>query len=358
MDELASGAPAPAPGPEPHPEHPAGARRLKRRLMFGLIGLYAVSVVMAAILVVRRDSPQAPKKGAGDKNAAGSGGILGSLSESQDAVGWVPIRGVISNSEGGKPWEKGVEQWSRKIRQLAEQKNVKAIILDINSPGGSVGAVQELYSQIQRVRKEQGKPVIALFDDVSASGGYYIASACDRIVAHPGTLTGSIGVIFEVTNMEGLFSKVGFKMDPVKSGKHKDIGSPARPMTPEERKLLQDLIDNAYGQFVAAVSEGRNIPVEKVKELADGRIFSGEQALGLHLVDKLGDSEDAIELAATLGHINGKPKVRRDAEKFGDIFEMLDSRLGDALIPKSASQLMDKITSQDHHGLEYRWEGW
>ncbi len=296
-----------------------------------------------------------PASGAAGKGGAESGGLLSGLSE-QDAVGWVAIHGTIMNSESGKPWEKGVEQWSRRIKALGEQKSIKAIVLDINSPGGSVGAVQELYSAIERVRKEDGKPVVALFDDVAASGGYYIATACDRIVAHPGSLTGSIGVIFEVTNMQGLFNKIGFKMDPVKSGAHKDIGSPARPMTPEERKLLQDLIDNAYSQFVAAVAEGRKLPVEQVKPLADGRIFSGEQALGLHLVDQLGDSQNAVELAAQLGHISGKPKVRRDVEKFGDLFDMLDSRLQDALVPRSASQLLGAV--EQHHGLEYRWEGW
>lgn len=366
MDDLAGpGAGAPPPGEEPrretaparteHPEHPAGVRRVKRRLMFGLIGLYVLSIAAAGVLLSRRVPAASAKKGAAGRPEGM--GLLG-LSENTQAVGWISIHGTISSSASGKPWEKGVEQWERKLKIMAADPNVKAIVLDINSPGGSVGAVQELYSQILRVRKEHGKPVVALFGDVAASGGYYIASACDRIVAHPGSLTGSIGVIFEVTNLQGLFNKIGFKMDPIKSGKHKDIGSPARPMTPEERALLQAVINDAYGQFVQAVADGRHIPVDEVKKLADGRVFSGTQALENHLVDKLGDSTDAVELAAQLGHISGKPKIKRDTERFGDIFDLLDSRIQDALIPRGASQLVDRLTEQDHHGLEYRWEGW
>lgn len=360
MDDLTPpGAPAPSPAPEPHPEHPAGARRVKRRLMFALVGLYAASVAAACVILLRGQpaaTAQAKKGKPGEKEEAG--GLLSGLSEGQ-YVGWLPIHGTIMNSDSSSPWEdSGVAQWSRRLNEMAKDKEIKAIVLDINSPGGSVGAVQELYSQIERVRKEKGIPVVALFDDVAASGGYYIASACDRIVAHPGTLTGSIGVIFDVTNLQGLFQKVGFKMDPIKSGKFKDIGSPARPMTPEERALLQAVIMDAYGQFTEAVSQGRNIPLEQVKKLADGRIFSGDQALANHLVDQLGDSTDAIALAGKLGGIPGKPKVKRESEKFGNLLEMLDSKLSDALIPGAAARLADRLSAEEHHGLEYRWQGW
>jgi protease-4 len=343
--------PAPTPAPSNGHEHMASARRVKRRLMYGLIGLYAASVLAGSVLLLRNQSPESKKKA----EPGGKGGLMSALAD-KETVGWIPIHGVITMSEGGKPWEKGVEQWSRKLKAMAEQKGVKAIVLDINSPGGSVGAVQELYSQILRVRKEKQIPVIALFDDVSASGGYYIASACDRIVAHPGTITGSIGVIFQVSNLEGLFSKVGYKVDPIKSGKHKDIGSPARPMTAEERQLLQAMIDDAYGQFVEAVSTGRNIPVDQVKKLADGRIFSGRQALESKLVDQLGDSTDAIALAGQLGHIDGKPHIRRDTEKFSDIFDMLESRLGGGLVPTAAAELLGKLEPMGP-GLHYRLQG-
>lgn len=336
------------PAPQPVVEHAAGNRRVKRRLMGTLIGLYAASLLAACVIVIRGQYRPPLKKG--DKD--GGKGFLASIGE-QETVGWVPIHGVIMNSESGKPWEKGSEQWARKIRAMADTKGVKAIVLDINSPGGSVGAVQELYSQIERVRKEKHIPVVALFDDVAASGGYYIAAACDRIVAHPGTLTGSIGVIFNVTNLQGLFAKVGYKSDPIKSGAHKDIGSPARPMTPEERKLLQDLIMDAYGQFVTAVAEGRQLPEPRVRQLADGSIYSGNQALKDKLVDELGDSTTAIELAGKLAGIQGRPKVRRETQNFGDLFEMLDSKF-----EGQATALADRLLPQSHAGLEYRWEGW
>lgn len=261
------------------------------------------------------------------------------------------------SSASGKPWEHGAEQWARRIEQLAETKGVKAIVLDINSPGGSVGAVQEIYTRILRVKKEKKIPFVALFGDVSASGGYYLGAACDKIVAHPGTLTGSIGVIFSVSNMEGLFAKVGYKSDPIKSGKHKDIGSPARPMTLEERQILQTLIDDAYGQFVQAVADGRKMTVEQVKPLADGRIYSGNQALALGLVDQLGDSLDATKLAAEMGGIKDeKPRVRRDTEKLNDIFELLETRarltfgLGPAGVTLNAAPAIPR-------GLLYAWSG-
>ena len=237
---------------------------------------------------------------------------------------------------------------------MSETKGVKAIILDINSPGGSVGAVQEIYSQILRVRQEKHIPFVALFDDVAASGGYYIASACDQIVAHPGTLTGSIGVIFSVSNLEGLFGKIGYKMESIKSGKHKDMGSPARPLTAEERAILQGVINDAYEQFVAAVAAGRRLPVDQVKPLADGRIYTGSQALKLKLVDAIGDSEDAVALAAKLGKIEGKPRVRRELDKFSDLFEMLDSRFEGSL----SGRLFGGALKTQEAGLEYLWMGW
>ncbi|MFI5345059.1 MAG: signal peptide peptidase SppA [Elusimicrobiota bacterium] len=342
-------APSPVPSPEPHAP---SVRRVKRRLVAGLIGLHVLALLAAGVLVLRT------KNGGPAKDEDGKSKLL-SLTANKDSVGWVSIRGPIYASESGKPWEHGSEQWAKRIESLAETKGVKAIVLDINSPGGSVGAVQEIYSRILRVKKEHpGLKFVALFGDVAASGGYYIAAACDKIVAHPGTLTGSIGVIFQVSNMEGLFAKIGYKQDPIKSGKHKDIGSPARPMTAEERKILQDLIDDAYGQFVQAVADGRKLPVEVVKPLADGRIYSGNQALHNGLVDQLGDSHDALMLAAQMGGIKDeKPKVRRDGEKLTDFLEMIETRahltfgVGPVSIP-----LPEALSSQSR-GMLYMWSG-
>lgn len=336
------------PGAAPEP-HAAGPRRIKRRLIAGLIALHALSLLAAVFLVVR-------SKGDGPRGGDGSSKSLLNL-KPKDSVGWVSIRGPIMSSESGKPWEHGAEQWARRIEQLADTKGVKAIVLDINSPGGSVGAVQEIYMRIQRVKKEKKIPFVALFGDVSASGGYYLGAACDKIVAHPGTITGSIGVIFNVANMEGLFAKVGYKQDPIKSGKHKDIGSPARPMTPEEKLILQTLIDDAYGQFVKAVADGRKMTVEQVKPLADGRIYSGNQAKELGLVDVLGDSLDATKLAAELGGITDeKPRVRRDTEKLNDIFELLETRAR-LTFGMSAAGVTLNAGPAIPHGLLYAWSG-
>ncbi len=330
---------------EPNPALPQPERREpKRRLMLAVAGLYLASLIAACVLVLRGPVPA----------KEGSAQNLLALARDADSVGWISIHGPIYNSASGHRWEKGAEQWTRRIKAMSEVKGVKAIILDINSPGGSVGAVQEIHSQILRVRREKNIPFVALFDDVAASGGYYIASACDKIVSHPGTLTGSIGVIFSVSNLEGLFGKIGYKMEAIKSGKHKDMGSFARPMTPEERAILQGVINDAYGQFLAAVAAGRHRSLRELKPLADGRIYTGSQALKLGLVDTLGDSEDAVALAAKLGGLEGKPRVKRDLEKFGDLFDMLDSRFEGSL----SGRLFGGALRTQETGLEYMWTGW
>ncbi|MEK7389427.1 MAG: signal peptide peptidase SppA [Elusimicrobiota bacterium] len=346
MDSMPEGT---STGAAPEQTHAPAPRRIKRRLMGALIVLHALSLAAAAVLVLRSRGGEAKVRGEGDK-------VLLSLSP-KESVGWVSIRGPIMSSEGGKLWERGAEQWARRIEQLADTKGVKAIVLDINSPGGSVGAVQEIHSRILRIKREKKIPFVALFGDVAASGGYYIASACDKIIAHPGSLTGSIGVIFSVSNMEGLFSKVGYKVDPIKSGKHKDIGSPARPMSAEERQILQGLIDDAYGQFVQAVADGRNMTPAQVKPLADGRIYSGHQALELKLVDGLGDSVDATKLAAQMGGIkDDKPRVRRDTERLNDIFELLEMRARLFLGLSPAGVTLTSVAALPR-GLLYAWSG-
>ncbi len=345
MEEPQPGQTGPQPTVPGDPLHPAGARRVKRRLMIGLIALYVASVGSGCILILRSLSEEKNKQ-EGDGTSAG---MLLSIGP-KESVGWISIHGPIYASDSSRPWEKGSGQWSRRIKAMSETKGIKAIVLDINSPGGSVGAVQEIYSQIRRIRKEKNIPFVALFQDVAASGGYYIAAACDKIVSHPGSLTGSIGVIFSVSNLEGLFAKIGYKTNPIKSGIHKDIGSPSRPMTAEERAILQSLIDDAYGQFLGAVKEGRGITDEKLKTLADGRIFSGRQAKDAGLVDELGDSTTAAELAGKLGGISGTPKIRRDSDPIKEIFQMLDSRL--------PGQILGALRGGPPHLLEYRWAGW
>jgi protease-4 len=208
-----------------------------------------------------------------------------------------------------------------KLVKLRKNEKVKAIVLRIDSPGGGVGPAQEIFAEVKKARKE--KKVLVSMGSVAASGGYYIACGADKIVANPGSITGSIGVIVESLNVEELLRKLGLRSMVVKSGKHKDLGSPLRPMTEEERKLLQGVIDSVHEQFIRAVAEGRKLPVEKVRELADGRIFSGEQARELGLVDELGDLEDTLAMAATLAGIRGEPEIIYPEKKRFSLLDLL-----------------------------------
>lgn len=221
-----------------------------------------------------------------------------------DKIAVVEIRGVITHSSGI------IEE----LNQYKEDEGVKAIILRIDSPGGGVGPSQEIHREVLKAKSK--KKVITSMGSVAASGGYYIASASDLIVANPGTITGSIGVLMEFTNIEELFKKIGIKGLVLKSGEHKDIGSPFREMTPDEKKIIQSVIDNVHQQFIQAVAEGRKLDRTKVVQVADGRILTGEQAKQLGLVDQMGNLQDAIDTTARMVGIEGKPVVLYPRKKF------------------------------------------
>jgi len=196
------------------------------------------------------------------------------------------------------------------IESLKEAKKlgIKTIVLRINSPGGTVGASQEIYTEIKKLQKEGFKVVVSL-GDVAASGGLYIAVAGDKVVSNPGTVTGSIGVIIKSSVIKDLYKKIGIEHQVVKSGPYKDILSQSRFFTDEERQILQELIDVTYNQFIKTISENRNISIEEVKKFADGRIFAGDQAKEYGLVDEIGSLSDAIDLAAEFAEIKGEPSV-------------------------------------------------
>jgi protease-4 len=219
-----------------------------------------------------------------------------------------------------------VEELLRELKVHRENPLVRAVVIRINSPGGVVGPTQELHDALLRLRKA-GKPVVASLGAVAASGGYYVATACDRVYANPGTLTGSIGVVMQMANLQGLFKKVGVEYVVIKSGAFKDVGNFSRQMTPEERKILQTLLDDVYGQFVDAVAEGRGLERKDVLAFADGRIYSGQQAQALKMVDELGGYEDAIEAAAKLANIPGRPKILYPRRKFS-FRDLMENRLG------------------------------
>jgi len=231
-------------------------------------------------------------------------------------VAVVEIEGIIVDGGGAV----------RELREHEDNPSVKAVILRINSPGGVVAPTQEIFAAVQRVRKA-GKPVIASLGAVAASGGYYVAAACDRIYANPGTLTGSIGVVMQMANIEGLLKKVGVDYVVVKAGTYKDVGNFARTMTPEERKILQALLDDVYSQFVDAVAEGRGLDKKEVLAFADGRIYSGQQAQALKMVDDLGGFEDAVEAAGKLANISGRPRLLFPRRRFS-LRDLIESRLG------------------------------
>src|SRR3990172_4237217 len=214
----------------------------------------------------------------------------------------------------------------RELKEHLDNAAVRAVVVRINSPGGVVAPTQEIYQQIRKVR-ERGKPVVASLGSVAASGGYYIAAACDRIYANPGSLTGSIGVVMQLANLEGVLKKIGVEYVVIKAGRHKDIGNFSRTMTPEERKILQDLLDDVHGQFVNAVAEGRRLDRSEVLGFADGRIFSGQQAKDLKMVDALGGLEEAIDAAAKLGGIVGRPKILYPRKRFS-VFDLMKNKLG------------------------------
>ncbi len=221
-----------------------------------------------------------------------------------EKVALVKIEGVLLGSE----------QTVDEIQDYVDDASIKAIIIRVDSPGGGVVPSQEIYNAVLAARKK-GKKVVVSMGSVAASGGYYVAAAADRIVANPGTLTGSIGVKMEFANLEKLLEKIGVKGMVVKAGEYKDIGSPYREMTDAERKLLQAVIDDVHSQFIEAVAKGRNLPETDVRAIADGRIFTGRQALQLKLVDDLGDLDDSIRIAGELAGIKGKPKVVRREKK-------------------------------------------
>jgi len=197
---------------------------------------------------------------------------------------------------------------------LESEDSKKDIQMYINSPGGVVAPSQSIYQTLGRIRTEDGVPVVASIGAVGASGGYYVALAADSILALPGSMTGSIGVILEYPNVEELLDKLGVRMEVVKSGAQKDMGSPFRAMGPEDRAILDAMITDVHEQFIEAVADGRGMTVEAVRELADGRVMSGRQALEAGLIDRLGNLEDAIALAGELAGLGSRPRIIRPPE--------------------------------------------
>lgn len=252
--------------------------------------------------------------------------LLSGMSMSRSGDGGAPLFGprvAIVELEG---LIADTDDLVRDLRQLRDNPSVRAVVIRINSPGGVVGPTQEVHDALRRLH-DAGKPVVASLGAVAASGGYYAAVAADQIYANPGTLTGSIGVIMQLANVDTLLKKVGVEFVVVKAGQFKDIGNPARPMTPEERRVVQALLEDVHGQFIDAVAKGRKLDRSAVVQFADGRVFSGTQALGLKMVDALGGLEDAVNAAAKLANLPVPPPVERPRRKFS-IIDLVRNELG------------------------------
>jgi len=253
-----------------------------------------------------------------------------------EKVGVVTIEGAISDARA----------ITQQLVEMREDKGVKAVVLRINSPGGSVGPTQEISREIQKTT--QHKTVIASLGEVAASGGYYIAAGAEKIVANPGTITGSIGVLMQFVRFQELLEKIGVEMEVVKSGEFKDIGSPHRPLTKREKAMIDELLSDIETQFVHAVSDGRGLSLEAVRRIADGQIFSGTRAKELGLVDRLGNFRDAVDLAKQMAHIKGKVKLVYPKERRTPIW--------DALLESAIASLAERLEAFRTR-IDYRWDG-
>jgi len=277
-----------------------------KKVIAGIVlGVIALSLVIA--LAVKP----------GNKASAGAGARSGE-------VGVIYIEGAITSDRSGSGlWESqaGSGEIASALREAARDPALKAVVIRLNSPGGTAAAAQEIGAELERLRKS-GKIVVASMGDTAASGAYWIAAGSDQIVANPGTLTGSIGVIMERLDLQGLYGKIGADTETFKSGPYKDMGSSARSSTPEERAIYQSMIDDIYSQFIDHVAQGRHKNAAEIRPLADGRVFTGRQAKELGLVDQLGDFHDAVLLAGSLAGIQGEPAIVELGQKniFRELF--------------------------------------
>jgi len=281
---------------------------------FGLLFLTAVLVALVLALGAGRGGVASAPETYEEEYVSGEG---------PDKIAAIPVEGVIASADSaiGQPQPTttpdGLED---ALRQAAEDDSVAAVILEVNSPGGGVTASDEMYQSIVDFKERSDKPVVVSMGDTAASGGYYISTAADEIVANETTLTGSLGVIIQLNNFTGLADRYGFKQNVIKSGKFKDIGSPFRELTPEEREIFQSIIDEDYNEFVDVIVEGRDLPEERVREIADGRVYSGRQARELGLVDGFGGLDEAARVSRRLADLDGATVVRYvRPPAFGDL---------------------------------------
>jgi len=310
----------------------------QRKIMVAILALLAVIAVIAIVDVGLKIDKKSKSE------------IALTLPEFGPGVGVIRIEGAIEMSSPSGPFANpsGAEAVIKRLGEMEKDSSIKAVVIRINSPGGTVAATQEIYEKIWKLRKKN-IILVASMGDVAASGGYYIASACNYIVANYGTITGSIGVIVMSPNLKRLFDKFGIQMNVIKSGKYKDILASNRDMTPEERSLLQEMIDLSYNKFIKDIALGRNMNQEDIRPVADGRVMNGETALKNKLIDQLGTFEDAILKAKELAALDeNAPVYEKEDSPFQEIFGSLQNMFNG----KSgvASELF-----YNPHKIEYRY---
>ncbi len=259
------------------------------------------------------------------------------VSGSGDKIAVVDLTGTILQSDNVV----------RQIKKYREDRSIKGILLHVDSPGGGVVASQEIYEEVKRTR-ESSKPMVVSMGALAASGGYYVSCAANRIVANPGTLTGSIGVISQFMHFDPLMEKIGIGVNTIKSGKFKDAGNPYREMTPDDRAYFQGMMDEVHRQFIAVVEENRRLDHDTVVKYADGRVFTGEQAVALGLVDTIGSYEDAVRITAGLAGIHGEPSIVKEKKRRQTLLDLL---FGDVKV-EDLIGVKDKLLNQPI--LQYR----
>ena len=323
FSEIPESVPPPAPAvQEPLPAPPPQKSR-KGAFALGaaggcLLGIFVFSLIAAIAAAIGSDSSS--KLTLGEKVAV------------------IPIEGEIFEAR----------DTIDALHRYANNSMVRAIVIRINSPGGAVAPSQEIFSEIRKVRQSSGKPIVASFDNVAASGGYYIAAACDEIISNPGSITGSIGVILQWMEVKDLIAWAKMKPETIISGDMKDAGSPLRDLTDAERAYLQRITAQLHQQFIGAVFAGRKgrIAEADLRRIADGRVFTGEEALALKLVDRLGNLDDAITAAAKLAGMRGKPSVLYPRKRKNTLLDLLTDT--------ESKTLVDRVVSR-RAGFLYRW---
>jgi protease-4 len=287
------------PAPKAHPAKKKGLSPLGWVLTLSATFFVLFLIISGAVFMMRSPSSGTARSGASGLLAgAGSG-----------SVGVVELNGVIMDSK----------RFLKQLDRMEEDDDVKAVVVRINSPGGAVGPSQEIYDAVKRFKK----PLVSSMGSVAASGGFYVAMGTSKVFANPGTITGSIGVIMEFANLEKLYEWAKIRRYVIKTGKFKDAGSEYREMTPEERALLQTMIDDVLSQFKQAVADGRKQSMDQVTAIADGRIFSGAQAKKLKLIDELGGLHEAVNEAAKMAGIKGKPDVVYPPKARGRLMDLI-----------------------------------